>query len=47
MNLIILQAIGAMVLFGLVDFFTKKAIDAGIDANVIFFYTGPIYYHIR
>ena len=39
MNPIILLALGAMVLFGLVDFFLKKGIGLGIDGNALIFYS--------
>jgi len=42
MSYIILMALGAMVLFGLVDFLLKKGVDLGINLYVLFFYTALI-----
>jgi transporter family protein len=39
MNPIIVMALGAMVLFGLVDFLLKKGIGSGIDGNALLFYS--------
>ena len=39
MSYVILLALAAMVLFGLVDFFFKKAMNAGVDGNTLLFYS--------
>ncbi len=42
MSYAILPAVGAMVLFGTADFLTKKALEKGNNAYVIFFYSFSI-----
>lgn len=39
MDAAILLALSGMVFGGLVDFFLKKGVNAGIDANLLFFYS--------
>lgn len=39
MDTIILLALLGMLFSGLVDFFLKKGVNAGIDANLLFFYS--------